>query len=91
LDPDLYIDAINALGATLDCPSCGRFDWTPATEYMLVPASPEQGVTVDGRFYPIVALICNHCGFMRMHFTPILEREPPPPKDPIEAEYHEDA
>jgi hypothetical protein len=88
MDPDRYIDSINALDATADCPSCGRFAWGPATEYMFVPSAPEAGELEAGRGYPVFALICDHCGFVRMHFTPVLEREQPPPNDPIDTGEH---
>ena len=83
-DTDTYIDSINSRGAALDCPSCGRFDWGPASEFMLVPALAEEEPVDLTRGYPVFALICDHCGFMRMHLTSVLERPESPPNDPIE-------
>lgn len=92
MDMDFYIDSINALGATADCPSCGRFDWEPATEYMLLPSFPETPLEVEGpRGYPVFALICDHCGFVRMHLASVLEREQTPPNDPVDATEDEGA
>lgn len=75
-DIESYIRALEARGALKDCPSCGHDVWGSASEGMLIHAYDELDDLTFGKGYGVIALICENCGFVRMHFTPVLERDP---------------
>ncbi len=63
-------DAFNRKGLNVGCPSCGRpnpFKGLPedATAMISIAGSP-----LDG--YQVLCLICEYCGYVRMHFADVL-------------------
>jgi hypothetical protein len=67
--------ALDARGATLNCPSCGTDGWRNlgelGTTTVVLPCVNAEGQTIQiGRFQSIVrafAFICANCGFIRLH------------------------
>ncbi len=75
--PDIepYMRALEARNAATACPSCGQFAWGHANEYILLHSFGDDHDVIPGNGYPVIALVCDNCGFVRMHFTPILEAD----------------
>ena len=48
-----------------ECPSCGRSDWGRGEGSVLLQDWEEAGKTIGGLL--ALALICDHCGFIRLH------------------------
>jgi hypothetical protein len=58
------------------CPSCGVFDWGAASTQLITSAHDPTGEN-KGFGYTAVTLICDNCGLMQMHHTPVLDRRMP--------------
>lgn len=84
---DAFDDALRRQGADGNCPACGVDDWAySATPMLLQSVGDEEGVVV-GKGYPVLALICDNCGFLRLHHIPALEQHgATPAEDPGDAE-----
>jgi hypothetical protein len=54
-----------------ECPSCGRNDWTLPDDVagVIFPVFEHDGTIARDKGLPIVAYICNWCGFVRAHAT----------------------
>jgi hypothetical protein len=64
--------SIERKGAKPECPSCGEELWgTPETALVLSLDAEEKVRPRHG--YPVLVLVCIHCGFVRMHSIPVLE------------------
>jgi len=60
--------------ATLNrCPFCERDQWI-AAEPIFVDVDPKVGPFIAGDGLPVLPLVCENCGFVRMHSTTILHR-----------------
>lgn len=62
-------DKINELAPnSAACPICGRGKYEVAT-HLVSPTvfQPGGGLMIGGAGYPLVMLICNHCGHTRFH------------------------
>lgn len=73
VDFEPYFRALASRGAATACPVCGRFEWSGAGEYGLVHSYDEHNAVNVGRGYSVILVICGNCGFIRQHFTPVLE------------------
>lgn len=73
-DIDAFDAALERQGAGGGkCPACGVEDWAySGTPMILKPIGEDEGI--PGKGYPALALICDNCGFMRLHFLPALEQ-----------------
>ena len=49
------------------CPFCGGDDWSPSATPMVLPAAAADGSLIEGKGYPVTALLCAGCGFVRTH------------------------
>lgn len=59
---------LQSKGVREDCPACGSNDRTSG-DVIAPPATPEGGGTVvGGPHFPLVQVLCEHCGFV-MHFA----------------------
>jgi hypothetical protein len=59
--------ALERAGATLECPSCGGIDWSRNPDPVVLPISPAVGEASRIEGIPTYAMICDRCGFVRMH------------------------
>jgi hypothetical protein len=67
--------ALDAAGASYECPSCGHDQWARNTNPVVLKETRpvevnEVGVPVAGELVggiPAFALVCRRCGFMRLH------------------------
>ncbi len=78
---DAFGDALDGRGAHKDCPSCGVDDWAFASTPMLLQSVGDEEGLVVGKGYPVLARVCDNCGFMSLHFVPVLEQEGPTPAE----------
>lgn len=65
--------ALEAAGASLQCPSCGRFDWSRDPDPVVLPSARPEGNLVPA--IPAFILICDNCGFVRLHSLKALLKE----------------
>ena len=77
-DYDRLRKALDAHGAHGRCPSCGNNNWATIDEGAMVQSLGEEDSLIIGRGIPCLVVICNVCGFVRLHAIPILEDEPGP-------------
>jgi hypothetical protein len=73
------------------CPFCGGDDWSPSATRILLPAAAPDGSLIPGQGYPVNALLCAHCGFVRTHVSLEGEEEPGVAQQPQGDEEPEDA
>jgi len=59
--------ALEAAGAALECPSCGHTYWFRNPEPVVLAISPAQGEMTTRGGIPTYAMICDGCGFVRLH------------------------
>lgn len=70
---------LGAKGASPSCPTCHENDWTVTDGSAELPhaflmASPRGGgLVLPPPGFPIVALICNNCGFLRLHSERLID------------------
>jgi hypothetical protein len=65
-DFDALRDSVDRL-ARPECASCGGTEWASEDIAVLLQhVDPDQPVAA-GVGYPVLTLICDHCGFVRMH------------------------
>jgi uncharacterized Zn finger protein len=64
--------ALDSKGAAIECVSCGRRPEWSFAEVLLQAAPDAQGDLDIGSGYRTVVMICNHCGFVRMHASQTL-------------------
>ncbi len=73
-DLDGFEAALDRQGASGGkCPACGVEDWAYTGMPMILKSLGEDE-SITGKGYPALALICDNCGFMRLHFLPALEQ-----------------
>ncbi|HWC49255.1 MAG TPA: hypothetical protein VG448_10280 [Solirubrobacterales bacterium] len=58
------------------CPSCGVADWGSAAT-QIISSAYDPGGDYERFGYTAVTLICDNCGLMQMHHTPVLDRRLP--------------
>jgi hypothetical protein len=75
-------EGLNRAGARDDCPMCGHNAWSPGGEHVLLQALSDNLDVNIGRGYLAYQLMCENCGFYRLHsvgtlnaLTQDLERE----------------
>ncbi len=74
-DLDAFADALVRRKADRDCPACGVNDWAFAATPMLLQATGDEEGLVVGKGYPLLARVCDNCGFMSLHLVSVLEQE----------------
>jgi hypothetical protein len=72
--PDLEVQnlvlALNKSGVSTNCPSCGeKRDWTPFVHPVGLPLKDNHPDAVT-----VLAMSCNHCGFVRLHTASVLDQ-----------------
>lgn len=78
------IAKLKRLEAMGSCPACGNVSWEPQAQFLWFRAVPplfpdEGGVSTqaggpDGEEgFPCIALLCTHCGNVRLHATEIVK------------------
>lgn len=75
--PDRVIAALKAKKVTAACPSCGENSWGLTSNEVRIEAYPlatPLGTTT--RYIPSAALVCNNCGFIRLHSLVALKIDP---------------
>lgn len=60
-------EGLNRAGVRNDCPMCGHNAWSPGTEYVLLQALSDDFDVNIGRGYLAYQLMCENCGFYRLH------------------------
>jgi hypothetical protein len=66
--------------AVLPCPSCGTTSWAVGDSLVLVPMYQTGGPIIIGAGFPAVLMVCNRCGFFRMHSAILIGLVPPDPE-----------
>ncbi len=71
-------EVIDKLREKLDgkflCPMCHQGDFSLVDGYFLNTVQPSlEKVVVGGKSVPVVAMICNHCGFVSQHALGIIQ------------------
>jgi hypothetical protein len=51
------------------CPFCHQQAWSPGEEFFLVPVDR---ATTEPTGMKVAAVVCTHCGFIRLHQTSFL-------------------
>jgi hypothetical protein len=64
--------ALERAGARLECPSCGHTYWSREPDPVVLAISPAEGELSHRLGIPTYALICNGCGFVRLHAVKVL-------------------
>jgi hypothetical protein len=82
IDPDDFRRQLEAKGVVAGCPACGETGFTVpesalGTNVVGLPAMLGSQV-VPGRALPVVPLVCNNCGFVRLHTASFGEVENAP-------------
>jgi hypothetical protein len=66
-------------GADRPCPACATNDWTIIQGDQQTPGIPifseEADLATVAPHYPVVLLMCAHCGFLREHFKAFVDDE----------------
>ena len=57
--------ALEAAGAKLECPSCGKVDWDRDPDPVVLPIAKTEGKLIPA--IPAYMLACRNCGFVRLH------------------------
>lgn len=64
---DQVVKFFEQRGAKPQCPSCGTEEWAFAAYVMELPIFPNDPRAPLRRVYPVVAISCRNCAFLRMH------------------------
>lgn len=72
-DLERYLGVLEDHNLMTACPSCGVLDWGAASTEIIVSAH-DPGGDQQGVGFTAVTLICENCGLMQMHHTPVLDR-----------------
>lgn len=67
LDFERLDEGLNRAGARDQCPMCGSDTWSPGSEYVLLQAVADDMNVNIGRGYLAYELMCETCGFYRLH------------------------
>lgn len=65
--------ALSQKGASPACSSCGKNSWGIVPKVVAITISEDHGFTVPPPHIPVAAMICNHCGFVRIHSLIVLD------------------
>ncbi|MGI8920740.1 MAG: hypothetical protein ACR2HD_03560 [Solirubrobacteraceae bacterium] len=63
------------------CPFCGASNWSVSATPMILPAAGDDGALIPGQGYPVRALVCGGCGFVRTHMREAVEPANPDAAD----------
>ena len=73
-DPQVQrlLEAVNAIGVNIECPSCGHPEWAPFGGTVVLPLSGAQP-DPEPEGAECLPLACKRCGFVRLHAAQVLE------------------
>jgi hypothetical protein len=71
-EPDQVGAALERAGAKLQCPSCKGVKWSKDANPVILPVSERRGEMSTRAGFPVHALICVKCGYVRLHAVRIL-------------------
>jgi len=57
---------LSSKNVTPNCPSCGGRSWSIG-DIISSPVLTSGGTAIGGRTIPMVQVICNNCGFVRLY------------------------
>jgi hypothetical protein len=72
-----FVAALHRQGADPDCPICHVNDWKKPEGYFLTVIE-DAGSVMEGHGTPVIALVCENCGFCRLHASGVLGFFPGP-------------
>lgn len=72
-DPRELLNRLGELGAIPACPSCGRNDWSAPDLVVIHRGSGASEAQVTGEGMTTLMLLCDWCGFVRLHATQKIE------------------
>jgi hypothetical protein len=75
LSRDMYRDELARKSADNKCEACGHDQWVVSQNMFLLQALQPTGSLVPGEGVEVVAVFCNHCGFIRLHASAVLMRD----------------
>jgi hypothetical protein len=64
--------ALDRKGTANKCSVCGHANWAAGDTRLLLGALSDDGSLLMGQGLPAVAIVCNHCGFIRLHSSAVL-------------------
>lgn len=76
LPPDFKQRVMQALAAKQVnpiCSSCGKNNWTLVERVVTVTIQEGEGYSVPPPFVPSLGMLCNNCGYIRLHALKALD------------------
>jgi hypothetical protein len=75
LSREMYRDELARKNADNKCEACGHDQWIVSQNMFLLQALQPTGSLVPGEGVEVVAVFCNHCGYIRLHASGVLMKE----------------